>query len=145
MTQSGAADYWTLSTTTVDYYVWYPVSATSGAPYSTDPAPGGLTAIAVAQQSNDKSAANMAGYTATAIDAVVGFGATSAVDVVTVTNDVAGVVADAADVDAGVTVNVTTQGVAGSATASDSLIVYDASANENLKVSVSSLAATVGS
>lgn len=103
-----SGDYWTLNSANDDteYYVWYNIASGGG-----DPAPSGKTAIEVAVGGSD-TATQVATATASAIDAVSDFSASSDSDVVTVTNAAEGEATDAADVDAGVTVEVTSQGAA---------------------------------
>lgn len=88
----------------VKYYVWFNVDGAS-----TDPAPAGLTGVEVAISENDV-ADDVATAVAAALDALSAFGAAAVTDTVTVTNAANGVTTDAADVDAGVTINVTQQG-----------------------------------
>lgn len=95
--------YWTLNSPTTNYYVWYNTGS------STDPAPVGLTEIEVSISANDDEEA-VALATKNAIDSLSDFGASVALDVVTITNASTGYVYDAANVDVGVSVNVTTQG-----------------------------------
>ena len=93
--------YFTLSSagnTAATHYVWYNSSVGSAA----DPAPAGLTAIEVAFDPND-SATSIASDTATAVDAVGDFGATSSGADVTITNAAVGESAGAADNDTGFT------------------------------------------
>ena len=99
--------YWTLSSVNADYYVWYDVNDGS-----TDPKPAGKTGIEVDIISGEL-AADVASKTAMTISALDDFGATSVLAVVTVTNADVGEVDDAKNVDAGVTVEVTTQGTTG--------------------------------
>lgn len=89
----------------VQYYVWMNVDAGGN-----DPAPTGLTGVAIAVTTGD-SAATIASAIQTALDALGGFGAAVSTDTVTVTNAVTGGTTDAADVDSGFTIAVTTQGV----------------------------------
>jgi hypothetical protein len=108
---SGSLDgtYWTLScpdgtgpNNETDYYVWYNTGS------SVDPAPGG-TGIEVAIDVND-TAGTVAQLTAAEIDSEADFSATYTATIVTVVNAVIGNSTDAADGDAGVSVNVITQG-----------------------------------
>ncbi len=97
--------YWTLNSDDTEYYVWNNVDGADN-----DPAVGGKTGIEVAM-SGAASANTVATATAAAIDAVEDF--TSGVPgaaVITVINADKGVAVDAADVDAGVSVEVTEQG-----------------------------------
>lgn len=102
--------YFTLNSPTVPYYVWFNKDAGAG-----DPTPAGKTGIPVVVTTGD-SANTVAIATAAAINAQGGAGVVftspaPAAAIITVTNTVAGSVADAADVNAGVVVSVTTQGV----------------------------------
>lgn len=102
--------YWNLyaaitSSPLTDYYVWYNVDG-----LSTDPAPAGKTGIEVLIEENSTDA-TVAQLTAEAIDESFDFSAISSGNVVTVTSAGVGSVTDAADVDAGVSVSVTQQGV----------------------------------
>jgi len=101
-------DYWTLNAAndSTEYYVWYNIATGGG-----DPAPSGKDAIEVTVGGSD-TAAQVATATASAIDALDGFSASASDAVVTVTNTSAGETTDAADVNAGVTVEVTAQGAA---------------------------------
>jgi len=97
---------------------------TQGITASVDPAPGG-TGITVSI-AGDLSAGSVAEATATAITAIGDFGATDAGSIVTVINAAGGATTDATDVDAGVFVEVTTQGTSGSvdpASAANSITV----------------------
>lgn len=101
-----ANKYFTISSPTVDYYVWFNLDAGG-----VDPAPTGKTAIEVAITTGD-STSTMATATAAAIDALAAFVSTANSTTVTITNAVAG---DATDIGVGtlttgVTVAVTTQG-----------------------------------
>ncbi|MBA7588219.1 hypothetical protein ES708_30271 [subsurface metagenome] len=99
--------YWTLNSIDADYYVWYDVDNES-----TDPEPEGKTGIEIDIISGE-SAADVASKTAAAINNLDDFGASSASAIVTVTNADVGAITDAADVDAGVSVDVITQGTTG--------------------------------
>lgn len=103
-----SGDYWTLNSANdeTEYYVWYNIASGGG-----DPAPSGKTSIEVAVGGSD-TATQVATATASAIDALDAFSATSLNAVVTITNASSGETTDAADVDAGVTVEVTSQGAA---------------------------------
>lgn len=101
--------YWTISAPNTtspwpQYYVWYNVDRNSS-----DPAPGGV-GIEVRIREND-SAAEVAETTAEVLTTYPDFNAISASNVVTITNLGDGNVADAANATAGITVNVTQQGV----------------------------------
>lgn len=97
--------YWTLDAPTGAYYVWYDTGS------STDPAPANKTGIKVSINAGD-TASQVASKTKDAIAALnTVFIASVNSTVVTVTNIKTGVVTDAANVDAGVTVNVVAQGV----------------------------------
>jgi len=87
------------------YYVWINVAAGGN-----DPAPSGLTGIAVAISAND-DADTVAAAIQTAVDAEGDFGASVSGSVVTITNAATGGTTDAADVDSGFTIAVTTQGI----------------------------------
>ena len=84
-------EYFTLSSPTTDYYVWYNIDGASA-----DPAVAGMTGIEVAISSGD-TALQVATSTATAIDAIGDFGAIASNTSLTITNATAGAVADAAD------------------------------------------------
>lgn len=99
-----AGKYFTLSSPTTDYYVWYDVDASGAA----DPAPGG-TGIKVDVVTGDGNT-GVATKTAAAIDLVADFGAISAIQTVTVTNAAIGDVTDLADGDAGISNISITQG-----------------------------------
>ena len=94
---------WFLDSPEEEFYVLYEVVGETTSPTTNK------TLIVVSILEND-TATVVATKTAAAIDAITDFGATSSAGVVTVTNDQPGKVDDAVDVDAGVTVNVTTQG-----------------------------------
>lgn len=83
--------YWTLSSLTTDYYVWYNVNAAG-----VDPAVSGKTGIEVAI-ATDAADTVIATATAAAITALSAFGAAEVAAVVTVTNANKGAVTDAAD------------------------------------------------
>jgi len=131
--------YWFLDSPDEKFYVNY---RSDPGTYS-DPQPIGRTRILVIIATNDTATA-VATATASAIAAVADFGATSSGAVVTVTNDQPGKVDDAVDVNAGVTVNVTTQGdngrndVAGKIESAidtftpTSGVVYDATVTDNV-------------
>jgi len=109
VTTQGAAGvlengYFTLSSPTTDYYVWFSID--SG---SVDPAPGGLTAIQVGIAADDTANA-VAIALQIALDAHIDFGASVITNVVTVTNAVFGITTDAADFNTGFTISVTVQG-----------------------------------
>lgn len=102
--------YWTIGSpyTTSPYsgyYVWYNVDRTSD-----DPDPGGGLVGVEVKIREDYSADEVAEKTAEALEELADFTTIVASDVITVTNALPGDVTDAADVDAGVTVNVTQQG-----------------------------------
>jgi flagellar hook-associated protein 3 FlgL len=100
-------EYFTLSSPSTDYYVWYDIDDGS-----TEPSVAG-TGIEVDIAALDDADA-VAAKTASAIDAVTGLGAASVADKVTVTNAVAGAAADAADGDTGFPLfEITTQGTDG--------------------------------
>lgn len=86
------------------YYVWFNLDAGS-----VDPAPAGKTAIAVAVTTGD-STTTVASATATAIDGVSDFTATSSGAVVTSYRDAVGAVTSTVDVDSGVTITMCRQG-----------------------------------
>ena len=101
-------EYFTLSSPSTDYYVWYDIDDGS-----TDPSVAGRTGIEVDIADSDTED-DVAAKTASAINAVIGLGATSVADKVTVTNAVDGVAADAADGDTGFALfETTTQGTDG--------------------------------
>jgi hypothetical protein len=87
------------------FYVWMNVNSAG-----VDPAPGG-TGIEVALATG-ATAAQVATAVAAAIDAQAAFVSTALSTTVTVTNATAGNTTDAADVDTGFTITVTTQGTA---------------------------------
>lgn len=99
--------YWLLSSTTVDYYVWYDISDGS-----VDPAVSGRTGIEVDIAGN-KPAASVATSTKAVIDALGAFGASVSGPVVTVTNAVAGEVSQPLDGDTGFNIVVVTRGETG--------------------------------
>ena len=92
------------------YYAWFNVDAGGN-----DPAPAGLTGIAIPISTDDLADDNAAAAV-TAIDALGDFGAVDAGGAVaggfTVTNAATGGATDAADVDSNSTITVTTQGIA---------------------------------
>jgi len=102
----GNGGYFTINTPTISYYVWIDVGGDG-----VDPAPAGLTGIAVVLNYWD-TATVAATAIAAAIDSIAGFGAASASNVVTVTNADTGPATDATDgtLTTAITVNVTTQG-----------------------------------
>lgn len=107
---NGAGLYWTLASPSTSYYVWYNV--TDGANTQTDPAPGG-TGIQVDVVAAD-TATQVAVKTAAVIDALGDFSVpVPGTATMTITQANGGTVTDAADVDAGVTPSVTTQGSIG--------------------------------
>ncbi len=89
---------------TQNYYVWIDVNNGSD-----DPAPAGLTGIEV-DISEDDTAATVATAVAAAIDANANFGAAAVDDDVTITAAFKGPVVNAADVDTGFTIAVSTEG-----------------------------------
>jgi flagellar hook-associated protein 3 FlgL len=100
--------YFTLSSPSTDYYVWYDFDGSS-----TDPLVAGRTGIEVDILTGD-TADVVAAKTALAIEAVTGLGAASDAEKVTVTNADAGAVVDAVDFDTGFTLfETTTQGTDG--------------------------------
>ena len=103
--------YFTISSTTVNYYVWFNVGAAG-----VDPAPGG-TGVVVAISAN-ATAATVATAVKSALDGISGgavFTTTRNTATLTITNGVAGKVTDAAANNTGFTVTMTTQGVTASA------------------------------
>ena len=88
------------------FYAWFNADGIGA-----DPTPGG-TGIEVGIMSDDTATA-VATATASAIDANGNFSCTSSSAVATITNAAGGAATDAADGNAGVSVNVTTQGAAG--------------------------------
>jgi hypothetical protein len=98
--------YFTINTSgdAVRNYVWINVGGSG-----VDPAPAGLTGIAVAISAN-ATASTVATAVASAIDALAGYVATASGAVVTVTNASTGGATDAADVNSGFTIEVTQQG-----------------------------------
>ena len=105
---AGAGLAWTLEAPEGAHYVWYNV--TDGGNAQSDPALGGTGVqvdILAADTAND-----VATKTAAALDLLAAFSCPApAANIITVTNATVGAVTDAADVTAGVTVSVTTQGV----------------------------------
>ena len=100
-----ANKYFTISSPTVNYYVWFNLD--SG---GVDPAPaGGATAIPVAIATGD-SDATMATAAAAAIDALAAFVSTATSTTITITNAVSGAATDIAVGTSVTTVAVTTQG-----------------------------------
>lgn len=96
--------YWTLNAPSGAYYVWYNTGS------STQPSGTG-TAVEVAVNSGD-SATQVAQKTKDALAALnTVFTASANVSVVTVTNVSTGTVANASNVDAGMTINVTVEGI----------------------------------
>lgn len=118
-----------------DYYVWYDVDSGGG-----DPAPAGRVPITVAISSGDSST-TVANLTATALDAIGDFTATDdGAAKVTVLNSRPGLTTDAVDVDAGVTIVVTTQGVTGENAASDEVGVFsEGTPSQNIEDTTRSL------
>ena len=96
--------YWTLNAPVGSYYVWYDID--NG---STDPTPGGLTAIEVDVSLGDP-ADTVATNTAATIDAQGSFSATATLSDVIVTNAAGGDTTDAADVDSAVTIAIIIDG-----------------------------------
>ena len=103
--------YWTLSSPTVNYYVWYDINGLG----SIDPAIAGKTGIPVGIATG-ATANTVATATASAIDALAAFVSTPSSAVVTVTNAASGAATDAADGNTGFTpFTVTQQGSGGAA------------------------------
>lgn len=99
-----ANKYFTISSPTVNYYVWFNLD--SG---GVDPALAGKTAIPVAI-STGNTGAQMATAAAAAIDALAAFVSTANSTTITITNAVSGAATDIAVGDSVTTVAVTTQG-----------------------------------
>lgn len=100
--------HWLLDSPTIGYYVWYDTPGGAGDPLVT-----GRTAISVTIATNE-TAINVAILTAAAIDLVADFTVpVPTTSTLTITQANKGVVFDAVDVDAGVTVSVTTEGLDG--------------------------------
>lgn len=99
-------EYFTISSVSTDYYVWYTVDATG-----TDPAVTNHTGIQVDILSTDANTA-VASKTATEINDNTDFYATPSSNVVTVSNNESGEVADAEDNDTGFSISTTNQGTA---------------------------------
>lgn len=97
-------DYWTLSSPTFNYYVWYTVSAVGA-----NPAPAAKTGILVAILSAD-TPSQVATKTQLVLEAHADFTATVLTTVVTITNSANGTAINAADVNAGIVAVVTQQG-----------------------------------
>lgn len=100
-----------------DYYVWFDVDAGGN-----DPAPGGMTGIAVSISADD-DAETVATAIASAVDANADFLASASDDLVTITNAAVGATTDAADVDSGVSISISQQGDDADATVSESNII----------------------
>lgn len=96
-----------------DYYVWFDVDNGSA-----DPAVANTTGIEVDISAND-TANTVAAALQVAMDAQTDFTASVLTNVVTITNAFSGFVPDAVNIDAGFTVNVTTQGTATQVAASE--------------------------
>lgn len=105
-----ANKYFTISSHTVNYYVWFNLDAAG-----VDPAPVSKTGIEVAITTG-QSTATMAAAAAAAIDALIAFFASATGTVITIINVIPGSATDIGlgTLTTGVTVNVTTQGVTGS-------------------------------
>ncbi len=99
--------YFLISSTTVDYYVWYDISDGSA-----DPAVSGRTGIEINIAGN-KPAASVATSTKAVIDALAAFGATTSGPFVTITNAVSGEVSQPVDGDTGFNIVVQTVGATG--------------------------------
>ncbi len=101
--------YFTINSPTVEYYVWYNTSGGS----AVNPSIVGKTGIEVAITTG-ATAAQVATATAATIDNLAAFVCpVPSTAVITVTNAVTGAATNAANVDAGISVNITTQGVTG--------------------------------
>lgn len=98
-------EYFTLNSSSTEYYVWYTVDSSG-----TDPAPTDKTGIQVDILSTDADS-DVASKTATEINDNTAFYATSLASVVTISNNVTGEVTDAADNDTGFEIEVTNQGL----------------------------------
>jgi len=96
-------EYFTLSSPTTDYYVWFSIDSAS-----VDPAPGGV-GIEVGINADD-SAPAVAIAVQIVLDAHIDFDASVISNVVTVTNAVFGITTDAADFDTGFTFDIIVQG-----------------------------------
>ena len=118
------------------YYVWLNVDAAGG-----DPAPGGLTAVVVAINSTD-GRNTVSTAIANALNALGDFAASSTLNVTTVTNAAEGNCSDAANVDVGgaIDISTTTQGLEGTLNGQSS---YNSNNNENLTVRASKLTSMV--
>ena len=98
-------EYFYISTTTTDYYVWFDLD--NG---STDPSASGRTGVEIDVTTGDV-ASTIAAALGVALNALSGYTATSSGSAVTVTNGSAGAVTNIpVDVDSGVVINVTTDG-----------------------------------
>jgi flagellar hook protein FlgE len=113
-------EYFTLSSTTTDYYVWYDIDGGS-----VDPAVAGRTGIEVDIASGD-TAQLVAMKTAQAIDAAGDFGAVESNTTVTVTNATAGDTTNAADSDTGFIIATDTNGM-DTVTAGNETVTVDGS------------------
>lgn len=120
-TNSLDGKYFTLwsATDATKYHVWYNTSGGS----ATDPAPANSTAIMVAITTND-TANTVASLTQAAIDATADFVATVSTNRVTITNANFGSCTDAANVDAGFTITVNTQGIGKTVWSTNALYSY---------------------
>lgn len=118
-----ANGYFTISSPTVDYYVWFNLD--SG---GVDPAPAGKTGIAVAISTGNTDA-QMATAAAAAIDALAAFVTTASSTTITNTNAVGGAATDigVGTLTTGVTVAVTAQGIA-------PIAVITAAASSNFQI-----------
>jgi len=138
-TTLAGGDYFTLSQTGADYYVWYDVDDGS-----VDPAPGGLTGIEVDITSGELANA-VAAATQVALDAVAGFTATAVTDTVTV--DTCGDVTDVADGVAatGFTIATTLQGTGnGPNWRSDDVSIVVSGAVANISIGYSTVISSAG-
>lgn len=97
-------NYFTISSPSTDYYVWFDDSV------ETDPAPAGKTAIAVTVAGDSDTDSTLATALKTAVDLVADFGATVSGTVVDVVAAAVGQVTDPADVDSGVVVTICRRG-----------------------------------
>jgi len=123
-------DYWLIDSTSTAYYVWYQIDAEA----VTDPAVGGKTGALVNIVTGD-TATDIAVKTAAVIDALTGLSsAVPTTATIIVSNDNAGPVPDASDFNAGVVIDVSTQGF-------DMTITISGSLNEASWTSLGTLAA----
>lgn len=97
---SGSGSYFTFSTASIDYYVWYEVD--NPLPATNDPSLAGSTGIRVDVSASD-TAEDMALKTQLAMSGNASFSVSYSSNTVTIVNSIAGDVTDLADFNAGIT------------------------------------------